>query len=134
MTGRIRRLLGRLFRRVHYDSNRALGRRGEALAARHLRRHGYRVLARNVRAGGVEVDLVALDGPTLVFIEVKARRTEAAGAPQEAVDWRKQRRLRQAAAAFARAPAWSHRPIRFDVVAIDAQRRRWRLEVIKDAF
>ena len=134
MAGLIRRVLARLFRGAARDSNRALGRRGEALAARHLCRHGYRVLARNLRAGGVEVDLVALDGPTLVFIEVKARRSLAAGAPQEAVDWRKQQRLRQAAAAFARTRALSHRPIRFDVVAINAQGRRWRLEVIKDAF
>lgn len=134
MAGLIRRVLTRLFRGSAPDSNRTLGRRGEALAARHLRRHGYRVLARNLRAGGVEVDLVALDGPTLVFIEVKARRSLMAGAPQEAVDWRKQRRLRQAAVAFARGRGLVHRPIRFDVVAINAQGRRWRLEVIKDAF
>jgi putative endonuclease len=134
MAGLIKRLLGRLFPPAAHDSNRTLGRRGEALTARYLRRHGYRLLARNLRAGGVEVDLVALDGPTLVFIEVKARRSMAAGAPQEAVDWRKQRRLRQAAAAFARTRSLSHRPIRFDVVAIDARGRRWGLEVIKDAF
>ena len=53
----------------------ALGRRGERIAERYLRRKGYRILERNFRGAGAEIDLVAMDGETLVFVEVKTRRT-----------------------------------------------------------
>ena len=66
-----------------------LGRRGEGIAARYLRRCGYRILERNFRAAGAEIDLVAADRETLVFVEVKARSSGALGTPAEAVDARK---------------------------------------------
>ena len=62
-------------------SHLALGAEGEARAARFLARRGYRILARNVRAGGVEIDLVATRGALLAFVEVKTRRTRDFGAP-----------------------------------------------------
>ena len=65
------------------------GRRGEQIAARHLKRCGYLILARNYRAVGAEIDLVALDGSTLVFVEVKFRSGSGFGAPAEAVDLEK---------------------------------------------
>lgn len=74
-----------------------LGRRGERAAEKYLRRHGYRIVTRNFRAAGAEIDLIAMDGDTLVFVEVKTRRNRAAGAPEEAVDARKQSRMRRAA-------------------------------------
>lgn len=110
-----------------------LGIRGERRAARYLRRRGYRILARNFRAAGAEIDLVALDGETLVFVEVKTRRSEAAGSPLAAVDARKQARLRRAAEVYA-ARAGTQRPVRFDVVAIRARRLVPRVELVKGAF
>jgi putative endonuclease len=112
----------------------ALGPRGERIAARYLRHCGYRILARNFRAAGAEIDLVAADNGALVFIEVKARSGEKAGLPQEAVDRRKQERIRRAAAIFASRNHARGRPCRFDVVAITGSGRTRKLELLKDAF
>ncbi len=62
-----------------------LGRWGEGVAATHLEAHGYTILARNWRCAAGEIDLVARDGETLVFVEVKTRRGRAYGAPEEAL-------------------------------------------------
>ena len=74
---------------------RALGASGEALAARHLERRGCRILERNVRCGRGEIDLVAIDGGTIVFVEVKGNRGRRFGAPEEMVTSAKQRQLRR---------------------------------------
>ena len=100
------------------DPRRALGARGEALAARHLEAHGYRILARNPRAGGVELDLVARRGPTVVFVEVKTRRSDRFGAPELAVDAAKRARLVRGAQAWLAEQRVRARRIRFDVIAI----------------
>jgi putative endonuclease len=112
----------------------AFGRRSERLAERHLRWRGYRIVARNFRATGAEIDLVALDGDTLVFVEVKARRTMSAGTPLAAVDERKQWRLRRAAAVFAARHRASASPMRFDVVAVSGEGRGRKLEHLRNAF
>ncbi len=104
------------------------------MAERYLRRSGYRIVARNYRADGGEIDLVAMEGETLVFVEVKMRRSLEAGAPAEAVDARKQQRLRRAASAFAARMRAGARPMRFDIVAINAAEGRPRIELFKDAF
>jgi putative endonuclease len=112
----------------------ALGRRGERIAERHLRRRGYRILERNFRAAGAEVDLVAMDGETLVFVEVKTRRTIGAGMPEEAVNPYKQRHIRRAAEIYARGHRAQDRAIRFDVVAIRHDAGGRHLELLRDAF
>ncbi|HEY2524118.1 MAG TPA: YraN family protein [Candidatus Binataceae bacterium] len=112
----------------------ALGRRGERIAERHLKRRGYRILERNFRGAGAEIDLVAMDGETLVFVEVKTRRTVLAGTPQEAVNWHKQRHLRRAGEIYARRHRMDGRPIRFDVVAIQEDGSGRHLELLRDAF
>ncbi len=101
-----------------------LGRRGERAAEKYLKRNGYRVVARNFRASGAEIDLVAIDGETLVFVEVKTRRSRAGGAPEEAVDARKQLRMRRAAEAFSVQYRIGERELRFDIVAVDAGGKR----------
>ncbi len=113
-----------------------LGRRGEEIAARHLRRCGYRILERNFRAAGAEIDLVAADRGTLVFVEVKTRSSAALGAPAEAVDARKAERIRRAAGVYLRRiqAGGAERPARFDVVAIIGTGRKSRLELLRDAF
>lgn len=134
----LRRLFGRLARwfagASPRDSRIALGAKGERLAVRRLRRNGYRIVARNFRAAGAEVDAIALEHDTLVFVEVKTRLSMGAGRPEEAVNEPKQNRIRRAAAIYARIHAMEERPMRFDVVAVSRQGRRWRLEIFKDAF
>jgi putative endonuclease len=103
-----------------------LGRRAEELVAASLERRGARVIAANARPSGMrgEIDLIVLEGSTLVFVEVKARRAGSLGGPESpllAVDRRKQLRLRRLAAAWLqesgdRAPR--RRGIRFDVVGL----------------
>src|SRR6188768_675887 len=76
---------------------RLLGDEGERIAARHLKMVGYRILARQARSKLGEIDLIALDGDTIVFVEVKSRRDQRDGSPAEAVDRRKQAKLTQLA-------------------------------------
>jgi putative endonuclease len=97
-----------------------LGARGERLAARHLRRAGYRILARNLRNRFGEVDLLALDpdGRTIVIVEVKAG-SDGAVEPEVHLTRDKQRRLVALAAQVARRYRLTDRPFRFDLVAVD---------------
>ena len=101
------------------DGRRALGAEGEARAARFLAARGYRIVGRNVRAGGVELDLVATRGPVVAFVEVKTRRSRAAGAPEEAVDARKRERLARGALAWLAANGRPWHRARFDVIACE---------------
>ena len=99
-------------------SQRELGAAGERCAAQFLERRGYRIVARNVRAGGVEIDLVALHGRICAFVEVKTRRGERHGAAEEAVDARKRARLVSGARAWLRDHGASGLRARFDVIAV----------------
>ncbi len=133
--GRWLKRLAALFVAGPRDRRAALGAKGERMAVRRLRRHGYRIVARNFRAAGAEIDAIAMDGDTLVFVEVKTRTSFGAGSPQESVHGLKQNHIRRAAAVFARSRAMEERPMRFDVVAVSrADGRRWAVEIIKDAF
>ncbi len=111
-------------------SNQARGRWGEDLAARHYRRLGYDVIDRNWRSPTGELDLIAFDGSTFVFSEVKARRTADFGPASAAVTVAKQRRIRQLAVEWLRAHEVHASSVRFDVVAITGTE----LELITDAF
>ena len=95
-----------------------LGMRGECAAARYLRRKKYKIVARGARAGLGEIDLVAVDRTTVVFVEVKTRRSHATGHPAEAVDECKQRRLTRLAIQFLRRHDLLENKARFDVVAV----------------
>ncbi len=112
----------------------ARGTAGEAAAAEFLRLSGYRIVARNVRTKVGELDLVALDGETLCFIEIKARATAEFGRAIEAVGPHKQRRLANAALLFL-AQNRSQRPCRFDVLGLDRGRDgAWSFTLVKNAF
>jgi putative endonuclease len=112
----------------------ALGRAGEDAAARFLEHRGYRILARNVRADGVELDLVARKGPTLVVVEVKTRSSKRAGAAEEAVDRRKQARLVRGARGWAHAHDSRAHRVRFDVIACEATATGFRVRHWEAAF
>ena len=97
---------------------RPLGQRGERAAARYLKRRGYKILARSDRLVPGELDLVALDHDTVVFVEVKTRRSAEAGHPAEAVTLPKQRRLTRLAVTFLKRHGLLEHPARFDVIAV----------------
>ena len=107
----------------------SLGRNSEQLAVKYLEKKGYRILRRNFRTKKGEIDVIAEDGPWLVFIEVKARSSGLFGAPEEAVNLRKQRKIAGAALGYI-AMEKTERPVRFDVIAIGPGG----LEHIKGAF
>lgn len=97
-----------------------LGRRGEKLAARWLRKRGFRILERNFCLGDDEADLIALDpdGKTIVIVEVKTR-LNAATAPESAINSRKQFRVARLAARLQKSPAYRDHPFRLDAVAVE---------------
>lgn len=111
-------------------SRRAEGREGEEMAVEYLSIKGYNILERNYRNRFGEIDLIAKDGKTVVFIEVKRRNTDSYGLPAESVDIRKQARLSKAATAYITEKRITNSPCRFDVVSIYNDR----IELFKDAF
>ncbi len=115
---------------------KSLGRQGEAAAARYLKRLGYKIVARSRRSRLGEMDIVAVDGRTVVFVEVKTRRSHSAGHPAEAVDANKQARLTRIALAFLKGNGLLEHSARFDVVAITWPKhvRRPTIEHYKNAF
>lgn len=125
------RAVGRL------DPRHELGRRGEALAAQALRRQGYKVLYRNFRPkrGGGEIDLVCRQGETLVFVEVKTRRSVAFGRPADAVDAEKRELIRRGARAWLRLLKDAPPRCRCDIVEVVARLgQEPTCNVIADAF
>lgn len=99
------------------------GRRAEERAAEFLRSLGYRILARNYRWQGGEIDLIARDGDWLVFVEVKARSSRAYGLPEEAITPQKRHRLLQTARRYLQQHP-TELPVRFDVVALSGGEAR----------
>ena len=111
-----------------------LGASGEALAEDHLRGLGYEIVGRDVHLPAGQLDLVARDGNTLVFVEVKTRAGHGFGLPQEAVDSRKIRTLRQLAL-YSLKQAPYRGPVRFDVVGLTLSKGRLlRVDHIKNAI
>jgi putative endonuclease len=100
------------------DGRRRLGAFGERLAAAHLEAKGYRIRARNFRCREGEIDIVAQDGETLVFVEVRTRRGDAMGGPAESVTPAKQARLVMVVMAYLQTLAEPPADQRIDVVAI----------------
>jgi len=114
----------------------SLGERGEDFAARYLKRLGYHIVGRQIDLRVGELDIVAVDGRTVVFVEVKTRTSDAAGSPAEAVDDRRQQRMTRAALAYLKSHGLLEHAARFDVVALtwpDGARTPT-IEHIRDAF
>ena len=100
------------------DPRKLLGQEGESAAEEYLRHKGYRIVARNLRSSVGELDLVVEDGQVLVFVEVKARRSNAFGGAIHAVHQRKQEKLIQLAAQYLARHHIKDRLCRFDVVLL----------------
>lgn len=116
-----------------------LGREGEKRAAAYLKRKGYRIVEQNVRAGGVEIDLVVRRGRTVVFVEVKTRRSRRFGPAELAVDARKQSRLIRGAVAWLARKGRGVARARFDVIAWEVgsgstNHDHWKCRHLEGAF
>lgn len=105
---------------VRAMSTRELGAAGEQLVAERLAAQGWQIIERNVRLRHGEMDIIALDGTTLVFCEVKTRRSFVTGVPQAAVTGQKLRRLRLLAGQYLMEQQIPHRDVRIDVIAVHA--------------
>jgi len=113
---------------------RQRGTSGEDAAAEYLRNYGYRILERNYRFRRGEIDIVAQDGATLVFVEVKARHSKEFGTPEEGVTYRKRNQLRKIARGYLFDRNIGDRACRFDVIGIEYENGSPHLRHIKDAF
>jgi putative endonuclease len=100
------------------DQKRRLGRRGEKLTRRYLKKQGYRFLAGNYATRQGEIDLIMQDEQTIVFVEVKTRQSEDFAPGEESVNFAKQRHLSAAARHFIHMNRLHDHPCRFDVVAV----------------
>jgi putative endonuclease len=112
----------------------SLGKSGEDLACRELQRRGYAIVARRFRVRSGELDIVARDGPVLVFVEVKARAGRRFGNAAEAVTFVKQRRLTQLANEYLIRHHVAECRCRFDVVSIHYEAGAPAIEIIQNAF
>jgi putative endonuclease len=111
-----------------------LGKEGERLAELYLQKKGYKLVERNYRCSGGEIDLIVLDRRIIVFVEVKTRTGQGFGTPFEAVEFRKQRKMIQAAQVFLAQRGLQQRDARFDVVGISWAGREPVVEHIENAF
>ncbi len=112
----------------------ALGRFGEDLAFKKIKRLGYKKIIRNYRCSVGEVDLVANDGDTLVFIEIKTRKGKSTGYAKEAVNARKRKQLSKVALFYMKSNDCTEAKARFDVIAISINGGKPQIEVVKNAF
>jgi len=112
----------------------SLGKMGEELAIARLKDLKYKILEKNFKCRLGEIDIIARDKSTLVFVEVKTRATKDFGGPAAAVDWRKQRQLSRVALIYLNQKKLSSVPARFDVVAVELIPPVPRIEVIPNAF
>ena len=109
-------------------------RAAEDAAAQFLARQGYQIAKRNYTTRLGEIDIVAIDGGMVVFVEVKSRASVDYGPPEVAVDRRKRAKLRRIAQLFLERYKLLDTPCRFDVVALTPKGNDWHIELFQDAF
>jgi len=112
---------------------RLLGNKGEDLAAKFLRKQGYRIIRRNYSAPSGEIDIIAEDRGTVVFVEVKTRTDDLFGLPVEAVGYRKRLRMIETALHYL-SRLKKQPPARFDIVCVNIRGKEKEVEHIRDAF
>jgi putative endonuclease len=110
------------------------GDRGEDRAEAFLRKEGYRILERNYRCPLGEMDIIAREGKTIVFVEVKTRSSDRFGSPQAAIGPQKQRRMTAIALCYLKGQGWLGVPARFDVAAVSLDESGERVMLYKNAF
>jgi putative endonuclease len=110
------------------------GQKAEGMAARYLKRCGYKIVARNHRTRSGEIDIIAREGETLVFVEVKARTSSRYGSAKAAVTPHKQRQVSKVALAYLQMTDQSHVKARFDVVTVTRHEGAHKIDLIRNAF
>ncbi len=111
-----------------------LGNSGEAVAVRYLKKKKYKILELNYRNKLGEIDIIAEDEGTIVFIEVKTRQTPSFGSPKEAVTKKKQRNISMVALSWLKSKKKIDAKARFDVISIIMNKKILDIELIKNAF
>ena len=110
------------------------GEKGEAIAVRQLKKKGYKIIETNYRTRLGEIDIIAKEKNTIVFVEVKTRRSVHFGNPKQAVTPLKQRKISMVALYYLKTTGQNDARARFDVVSIISNRDKPQVEIIKDAF
>ncbi|CUT04397.1 YraN family protein [Candidatus Chrysopegis kryptomonas] len=110
------------------------GKIGEEIAVKFLSEKGYKILRRNYRFGHGEIDIIAMDGDILVFVEVKTRFSDKFGLPEDSVTIKKRKQLKKIAGAFLQFNDVKFSECRFDVVSIILQGRNVQINHIENAF
>lgn len=110
------------------------GEQGEALAVRRLKKAGYKIIETNYRTRLGEIDIIAKEKDTLVFVEVKSRRSVHFGSPKWAITPKKQKKISMVALHYLKATNQSSARARFDVVAVMSNRDKPQVDIIKNAF
>ncbi|MCL2403567.1 MAG: YraN family protein [Coriobacteriia bacterium] len=121
---------------TYHEKRRLLGQRGEEIACEFLVRHDMKIVDRNWRCSYGEADVIALDGRTLVFCEVKTRKGTGYGSPVEAVTFKKRQRYYKLIGLYRRRCKVPHSSVRFDVIGIlvDEARKKAKLQYVRDAY
>lgn len=110
------------------------GKFGENLAARHLKKQGYKIICKNYRTKLGEIDIIAKEDDTIVFIEVKSRRTSTFGHPKHSITLKKQQQISKTALYYLKSTKQSNVRARFDVVTVNSVNKKPDVEIIKNAF
>ena len=110
------------------------GESGENLAAWYLKQNGYKIIEQNYRSRMGEIDIIAKDGKTIVFVEVKSRRSIRYGSPKWAVTPKKQRKISMVALHYLKTTQQTDTKARFDVVAITSNQDEPQIEIVENAF
>jgi putative endonuclease len=116
------------------NQRQIFGEKGESIAVRYLKKKGYKILEKNYRTKLGEIDIIAKDKGTIVFVEVKSRRSWQFGSPKGAVTPAKQRKISKVALYYLKTNDRSNARARFDVVTITATRDKSKIEIVKNAF
>lgn len=122
------------FIRPSKDPRTRVGQKGEDLAFNLLKKKGYKILERNYKSSLGEIDIIAREGKTLVFVEVKTRLTSDFGTAKWAVGPRKQKKVSLVALDYLKRHSLLEHPARFDVVAIDIDQGQETVELFRNAF
>ena len=122
-------------RTIRMQNNRQqFGKKSENLAAWYLEKNGYKIIEQNYRTALGEIDIIAKEKKTIVFVEVKSRQSIRYGNPKWAVTPKKQRKISMVALQYLKSIRQTDARARFDVVAITSNRDEPQIEIVKNAF
>jgi putative endonuclease len=116
------------------DKRQKSGQRGESLAAWYLKKNGYKIIEQNYRTPLGEIDIIAKEKKTIVFVEVKSRQSIRYGNPKWAVTPKKQRKVSMVALQYLKSTRQMDARARFDVVAVTSNHDQPQIEIVKNAF